>query len=404
MDVSMRTHVILRRMLALVFFLFVATGIIVAQEINAGADVIVLTNGDNISGHLLKAGPESVVVKNDILGIVTIASSNVSAIKHRNQPSVLQTRVDAKAVPEPALRAATFTPENSQPSSSSSANASRFNGEQGHGTSQTGKARASASKPSDSSIQISLNAPESVMNGTENQNSFGGAFRLIVRPQDLCDAPNWSTALLLSGNHSRTWIHAAPIPAITMDQFDGTLSISNRISKGNPTAFYLIGDMLGNSALGLALQQSYGGGFSHPLFSSGCGPHPQQNYVLTVSEDVGMRYVHDRFDAPAQPVDLASARIGMKLSYIPFRINQDGSKKPKYNLQVLLWSMPAVNDLRETQAGGTAALSVPLNKTLTVTLSEEDDYFSHAPKFHRKNFSRSMVALSYSFPAGSTMK
>jgi len=384
--------------------LFLATGIIVAQETNAGADVIVLTNGDNISGHLLKAGPESVVVKNDILGIVTIPSSNVSAIKHGNQPSVLQTRVDAKAVPEPALRAATYTPENSQPPSSSSLNASRFEGEQGQGTSRTGKTPAPAAKPADTSIEVSLNAPQSLMNGTVNETSLGGAFRVIVRPPDLCDAPSWSSSLMLSGNHSRSWIHAAPIPAITMDQFDGTLSVSNRISKGNPTAFYLTGDMLGNSALGLALQQSYGGGLTRTLYASGCGPHPKQNYLFLLSGDAGMRYVHDRFDAPAQPVDLASARIGMKFVYIPFRNSADGSKKPIFGLQMLLWSMPAVNDLRETQAGGSVGLNVPLGNTLTLNVTEEDDYFSHAPKFHRKNFSMSKITLSYSFPAGSVTK
>jgi hypothetical protein len=400
----MGTHVILRRTLALVFLLFLATTVIVAQETNASADVIVLTNGDNISGHLLKAGPESVVLKNDILGIVTIPSSNVSAVKHGNQPSVLQTRIDAKAVAEPALRAADYTLENSQPSSSSSESSSRFDGEQGQGTSRTGKAPSSAAKPADSSIQISLHAPESVMNGTQSQNNFGGAFRLLVRPPDLCDAPNWSTSLLLSGNHSRTWIHAAPLPAITMNQFDGTLSVSNRISKGGPTAFFLVGDMLGNSGLGLALQQSFGGGFSRPLYSSGCGPHPQQNYSLIISGDAGMRYVHDRFNAPEKPVDLASARIGTKVSYIPFRIKPDGSKMPKFVLQMLLWSMPAVNDLRETQAGGTVALMIPFNKNLSLELSEEDDYFSHAPKFHRKNFSMSMVTLNYSFPAGSIIR
>jgi len=400
----MGTHVILRRTLALVFFLFLATGVIVAQETNAGPDVIVLTNGDNISGHLLKAGPESVVLENDILGIVTIPASNVSAVKRGNQPSLLQTTVGAKAVPEPALRAANYTLENSQAPIASSVTASRSDGQQGQETSRTGKAPTSTAKPSDSSIQVSLNAPESVMNGTQNQNSFGGTFRLIVRPPDLCNAPSWSTALALSGNHSRTWIHAAPIPPIIIDTFDGTLSVSNRISKGNPTAFYLIGDMLGNSALGLALQQSYGGGLSRPLYSSGCGPHPQQNYVLIVSGDAGMRYVHDRFNAPSQPVDLASGRLGTKLSYIPLHTNPDGTKKPKFALQMLLWTMPAVNDLRETQAGGTADLNIPLNKTLTLTLSEEDDYFSHAPKFHRKNFSVSMVTLSYSFPAGSIMR
>jgi len=165
-----------------------------------------------------------------------------------------------------------------------------------------------------------------------------------------------------------------------------------------------VGDVFGKSALGVALQQSYGGGLSRPLYSSGCGPHPQQKYSLILSGDAGMRYVFDRFDAPAKPVELASARVGMQLSFIPFRIDKDGSKKEKYVFHMLLWAMPAVNDPRETQAGGTASLNVPLAKMLSLGLSEEDDYFSHAPKFHRKNFARSAVMLSYSFSGGSMKK
>lgn len=387
----MGIHVIVRRILALIFLLFPAAVVVVAQENNAGLDVIVLTNGDNISGHLLKAGPESVVLENDILGVLTIPSSNVSALKLRNQPAVLQTKVEAKAVPQLAIhdaalsRGADYTLDNSDA-----------------GTSQRGKAPAAMA--ADPSVQLSLNAPVSLINGTQSQTMYGGAFRLIVRPQDLCEAPSWSTALLLAGNHSRTWIHAAPLPAITMDGFNGTLSVSNRISKDGPTAFYLVGDVFGNSTLGLALQQSYGGGLSRTLYSSGCGPHPQQNYSLILSGDVGMRYVFDRFDAPEKPVELASARVGMKLSYIPFRINKDGSKKEKYSLHMSLWAMPAVNDPRETQAGGTASFNVPLAKMLSLSLSEEDDYFSHAPKFHRKNFARSAVMLMYSFSGGSMKK
>jgi len=214
MDVCMGTHVILRRTLALVFFLFLATGVILAQETNAGADVIVLSNGDHISGHLLKAGPESVVLENDVLGIVTIPSSNVSAVRHGNQPSLLQTKVEAKAIPELAshdaalLRGADYTLDNSDV-----------------GTSQRGK--APAAKAADPSVQLSLNAPVSFITGTQSQTVYGGAFRLIVRPQDLCQAPSWSTALLLAGNHSKTWVHADPLPAITMDAFNGTLSVTN---------------------------------------------------------------------------------------------------------------------------------------------------------------------------------
>ena len=111
-----------------------------------------------------------------------------------------------------------------------------------------------------------------------------------------------------------------------------------------------------------------------------------------------MRYVLDRFKAPEAPVDLASARVGMKLSYIPFRVNKDGSKKEKFAFDISLWAMPAVNDARETQAGGTLNFTVPLAKALNLTLTEQDAYFSHSPKFFRKNYVSSVVRLSYSFP------
>ena len=58
-----------------------------------------------------------------------------------------------------------------------------------------------------------------------------------------------------------------------------------------------------------------------------------------------------------------------------------------------------LNEGRAVQAGGSFGIFVPLNKSLSVGLTEEDEFFNNAPKAKRKNYLKNALTVTYTFPA-----
>jgi hypothetical protein len=57
-----------------------------------------------------------------------------------------------------------------------------------------------------------------------------------------------------------------------------------------------------------------------------------------------------------------------------------------------------LNDARAVQAGGSLGISFPLGKSLSLSVTGEDDFFNNAPKAKRKNYVKSAVTVTYTFP------
>jgi hypothetical protein len=253
--------------------------------------------------------------------------------------------------------------------------------------------------PPDTSLAVSLNAPESVVVGSQSQQVFGGAFRLLHNEPDLCAPPSWFTALLASANHNKTYKVATP--AIVTDTFDETLSLTNQLGSQNKVAGYLVADLFGNSSLGIGLQQSYGLGITGTVFTNGCrGTTAIQpaHYRLAVNGDASIRYIHQRLYAPGISEDLAGLRLGENLAYTPLFKGKDGTLQERFTIDQSLWVVPMLNLGSAVQAGGSLSITFPVNQSLSIGLSEEDEFFNNAPKAKRKNYSKSALTVTYTFP------
>jgi hypothetical protein len=257
------------------------------------------------------------------------------------------------------------------------------------------------SQPSrpDTSVAVSLNAPESVVIGTQSQYVFGGSFRVLHNEPDLCAMPSWFSSLLATANHNKSF--DAGSAAVVTDTYNGTLSLTNKLGSESQFAGYVVGDYFGNSSLGIGLQQSYGAGINRVLYSNGChGTKAVQpkRHLLTVNGDASIRYIHQRLYSPGGSENLAGLRLAEGLLYVMYGKGKSGDSKELFSISQSLWVTPMLNDGRAVQAGASLGISVPLNKSLSVGITEEDDFFNNAPKAKRKNYLQSALTVTYTFP------
>jgi hypothetical protein len=316
------------------------------------SDVIVLKNQDRISGQILSESAASIKLRSDVLGILMIPRDKTSEVRRHskeiNAPTGPVVAVASSPVPHP-----------------------------------------------NNSVQVSLNAPETIVDGTQSQETLGGTVRLLMNQPDLCSPSSWQTALLISANHSRTWkVHSA---AIVTDTFDGTLSVNDKAF--GRTDWYLVSDFFGNSSIGVGLQQSYGGGLSTIFYSTTCPNKGNRNYVLDLTGDIGVRYVHQRLYAPSGLLNLAGIRPATNIVYTRLSRASDGTTKDLFSLKLSLWAMPTVNRIKAVQAGGSFQFSIPMTDTLSLSLGEDDVYINNAPKLRRKNYLKNSATLTYTFPS-----
>jgi hypothetical protein len=85
--------------------------------------------------------------------------------------------------------------------------------------------------------------------------------------------------------------------------------------------------------------------------------------------------------------------------YGPYYTDSAGAQKLRFTITEMIYVTPMLNDARAIEAGGFVKLNVPLGKSLSIGLTEEDDFFNNAPKAKRKNYIKSALTVTYTFPA-----
>ena len=390
--------------LFLLCFAFMVCGAY-AEPTSTGSDTVIFKNGDRISGQLLRADSQIVQLKSRALGELKIHWSDIQEVRSRNRrwrieeqrwgkhpdvgfqnavlrnnDSVVAMEADSHMVLVPSGDFVLFTDQDHP-----AAGETQIIGVK------------NPSPPPNTSFAISVNAPESVVIGSQSQLVFGGNFRVLHNEADLCAAPEWFSSLLAEANHNRTY--KVDTAAIVTDTYDGTLSLANRLSSGSKIAGYVVADLFGNSSLGIGLQQSYGFGVYGALYSNSCHGTTAflpQHHKLAVNGDVSLRYIHQRLYAPGISQDLAGLRLHEDLVYVSLK---DGTQNERFTIQQSMWVIPMLNRAQSIEAGGELGISVPLGRSLSVGLSEEEDFFNDAPKAKRKNYLKSALSATYTFPA-----
>jgi hypothetical protein len=374
-------------------------------------DVLVLTNGNQLTGRLTRIDESSVEIFHSSMGQVkvpwsgvdhaeatesewTIVLSGNTAGAHsrltrgtfRFVTGLLDVRIDNEAVRLPAGAAILLQKAETRQLSKQEHDA-------GPPTPPTAKA---SSQPALSKFEIGVNAPQTVVDGTQSQETFGGNVAAFYRPQPLCGPASWYTAMFLSAAHNRNWkVHSA---ANVTDTYDADLSLKNEISKGSRTSWVLVADLFGNSSLGVGLQQSYGGGLSRVLYTNTCNGTSQHG-IVSIAGSATIRYLHERLYAPGTSAEFAGLNFQSSMSFTPLFKDKKGNQVERISGDITLWTMPTLNDIRGIQTGGQVTISSPLTSSLSIALKEEDDFINNAPKAKRKNYLKSGVTLTYTFPA-----
>lgn len=372
-------------------------------------DRVVFVNGDLLSGHLRSADVAIVHLESPALGDVSISWRLISEVRARNsrwkmdgpekeqqtafadfQWAILRrttsgviVEVDSNTVAVPNGSSVIFE-------------------QQEHRTAGMVQLMNTKEPPaqSRSSLAISLNAPESVVLGSQSQEVFGGNLRIRHNLPDLCGTPSWASALLAGANHNKSYKIGAP--AVVTDTYDGTVTLKNGFAPESSVSGLLVADFYGNSSLGISLQESFGAGVSGVVYSNECKdrkPVIPTRYRLTASGDASVRYIHQRLYAPGRSEDLAGVRLNESLVYVPLFGGGNGPGRELFAIDQALWVTPMLNDGKAVQAGGSLNISFPLNTSLSISVGGEDEFINNAPKAKRKNYVKSAMTVTYTFPA-----
>lgn len=273
------------------------------------ADEIEFSTGERLTGQIVSVSSKEIVFNSNAIGLITVPWSRISkASRAVENESLTMGAVDPSKGLHDVLQHDFLQRNEFKPPAAIQAGPTESVTSSRTGPMPEGQGPSVATQPT----SVNVSVPFSYVYGTQSQSTLGADFLVNIRQTThICDSPSWLTTLHLSGNHARTW--KVKSAAITTNTYDTTLQLENGFSRNSRTAYYGIVDLAGNNALGIGLQQSYGGGISHILYSNECVTTPVHGVHTIVFSD--LRYLHERLYAPSTPLDLVGVRFGQDTNY-----------------------------------------------------------------------------------------
>lgn len=222
---------------------------------------------------------------------------------------------------------------------------------------------------------LNVNAPTSVALGTTSQETYGGQLNLEFYEGNLYHSKVWA-----GGSYNRSW--QAKSSSIFTDIFDGYFQQSRKLGA-NRGGLYGRAEWFLNTALGMALQQSYGAGY----FSSSKKTGPFEFNWLG-----DLRYSSERVYENTGTAGFVGSRFEGQLTY-RHKDAKDPSKT-QYLVISRSWINPMWNDVNALQAFTTFQISVPLGHFICLNFNPMEDYYMrNAPAGNKKNYFTSSVSL-----------
>jgi hypothetical protein len=348
--------------------------------VSSQTDQVMFLNGDRLSGLLVEVSAESIRFKTVALGEVTIKWDSVREITSSNRWIVLNPQ---KSFEESAYRQfhqAVLRNVNGSI-------ALKLDGAPDVPVEKQFDAQFGDQKPAPQQFSeclgpypddpftlqetawfLGINAPETMVNGTQSQQQLGGSASL-----DVCEKTRVNHSVVsVTGQHTRTWkIHQ---PSITTDTFDGSFAQQHMFRSPDGGGIYGIADMFFNTSLGMALQKSFGIGVFSPQFTKG---------RFSYSTKIDVRYFNERRYNVTPTLNLAGIRIDQQARY----------KVNRFSINGEAWINPMVNDAQALQGFARLAPAIAWTPWLCVSLSEEEDYLGNSPPGKRKNYLSSSLTL-----------
>jgi hypothetical protein len=230
-------------------------------------------------------------------------------------------------------------------------------------------APAAPAGPFLSTWSVNINAPESITQGTQSQQLFGGLFRTDAYAGD----QNHFTVVAAGTHQHNLSLHKPPQRT---DIFDSLAQFSH--SYANQFGVYGISEWFFNSSLGMAAERSAGGGILFPGFHT-------KSENLTGRVWVDVRYFNERLYT-SRKLNLIGSVVHGELNYFPTSGN--------WFLTLGLMAKPMFNDRGATQTSGSLTFTLPLGHHVCATLTPVDDtYMGNSPTGFRRNYLKSSAGL-----------
>jgi hypothetical protein len=221
---------------------------------------------------------------------------------------------------------------------------------------------------------FSINAPASFAFGTASQITLGGFGDL-----DLNEGKLNESDLSVTGNHNRSWqIGSSSVVTDTMNAY-----FNQRHSLGtNRGGIYARAETYLNTSLGIAREDSFGGGYSSPSYSKG----PFDFKWLA-----DLRYFRQRLYA-TEPLNLIGSRFKIQMDYR--KKDPDDKTKIKYDVNFQAWINPMWNNESALRGFALMRIGFPIKKSVCFSFNPiEDDYLRSPPPGNRRNYATSSVTL-----------
>jgi hypothetical protein len=344
-------------------------------------DTLILTNGERLIGHFLRAHGSTVTFKSDSLGEVNVAWTKIQELHSSRKFAVigkdvqLGRRSDLTKVPQGAVsetaQSITLTPDTGAATTIPVANATHVVDV------DTFRQSVLHSPGFQEDWKGGVTAGASIIQATQQSRTFTGAINLIRATP----AENWLDA------RDRTIFDFSAASGILIQP--DTPTVKTRIIhadaerdeyfRGKAVFAFLQTSFDHNYSQGLDLQQNYGGGIGWTAIK-----HPNTTLDLRGS----VNYARQSFRTPENNHNLIGSIFGESFAH----------KFPK-GIQFLqgVSATPSWNERGAYAASANASLNVPVYKRLSFTVGALDTFLNDPPPGFKKNSFQLITGLTYSF-------
>ena len=358
----------------------------VAQTATASRDVLLFTNGDRLTGTLVRGVNDHVIFRSDMAGEITVPLAKIKELRTAGEFAVLRHGVpvkESRAV-EPVRIAVSeggvvMSPEveNSAPPVPVKEVAYIVDG-----ATFRRELQREAGPLDGWSGTVNLGA--TLVQSTQHGGTFSGGAALVRQVPVLTyfRARNKTTVNVQESYGILTTpvipqtVPASAASVVKTSIFHGDGERDEYLSR----KFYLLADVNfdHNFAQGLQLQQVYGAGFGHTPFQT-----PVQRLDLKAET----HYERQQF--------LASG-VNQQLIGSTFAENYRRDFPRKLVFTEFVDVLPAWNQLNAYSANGSVGLTLPVLQRLNVNLNATDNYLNNPSPGYQKNSFQFVTGFSYS--------
>jgi len=355
-----------------------------AQMAKAAPDVIVFTNGDQLSGTLERATGDSFVFKSDMAGEITVTADKIKTLTSAGKFVAL--RKDEKITrtsKQPGTITYADSVVNVEPTSSTAAESVPVKDLAYLIDGTTFNKEVTANPGIFQGWTGSMTGGITVVNSTINSQTYTAAVNLIrAIPSVSFLPPRTRSTFNLLETYGKTTSPAALPPTPTTPNVTTKTNIFHTDAEHDKyfnSRLYALGDLSfdRNYSQGLNLQQIYGVGLGYTVFST-----PAQE--LDAKLDV--HYERQNFTPPGVNANL----IGSSFSETYHR-----SLPAKILFTESGTFIPSWNDTSIYSAIFDAGLTIPTYKRFSLSLSAQDNYISNPVPGYQANSFQFITGLAY---------